>query len=77
MIRRLKPLKLGVLSVGLGCSFFLSLILSEVSLVRNLEFVIQDRLTLWQGFARSFVPLPCSVTGPPICDRLVRQKEKQ
>jgi signal transduction histidine kinase len=44
-----KTLKPGFLCLGIGCSFFLSLFLSEISAVRYLEAWLQDRLMVWQS----------------------------
>ncbi|NBD33040.1 MAG: CHASE2 domain-containing protein [Cyanobacteria bacterium] len=48
MSQRLQFGKFSVLSLGIGCSFFLSLILSEVSAIRQFEFLFRDKLMLWQ-----------------------------
>ncbi|NEP16094.1 MAG: CHASE2 domain-containing protein [Leptolyngbya sp. SIO4C1] len=41
--------KPGVLCLGIGCSFFVSLLLSELSLVQSLEAALQDRLMAWRS----------------------------
>lgn len=53
MSQRLKFPKFSVLGIGIGCSLFFSLILSEVSALRHLEFLLRDQLILWQQSTQS------------------------
>jgi len=48
MGQKLKWGRFSVLSFSIGCSFVLSLILSEVSVLQKLELLLQDQLLLWQ-----------------------------